>query len=397
MNCQLSNNTEKLRELYLEVRSKKIPSRIKGVNFLYIALPLGILGFLLTVYELFYFTSIHVSEQIYSIIAFILIWLFMIFPEEFYSERKRLPRKIYPQYPKIEPMLKSLEQPGTREVHSTNVPELDINGDIYFLVGFVIRQKWWELQETVELTGYVLLNSNCEIVQSRDLFLQAYQVLLHGGSGNLGMQRHDYDNKQQYKWMKNKTIPGAIKLIREQKSHFENSRMAETWRDLNSRLDILAEAISEGYKYIEDKDKICNAIGYSFGTRFYLEDAMIEDEIHHIFSKYMNDAYVSELNYINKTAKELQDGIKNNLIWFRKFAVLNALMQIRKAIMMIAYNIVQASQTGIPHHFEWKGYVDRLKFARQLGLPIIEIGEFSEEYPVERITEMFPYYEPEKK
>jgi hypothetical protein len=156
---------------------------------------------------------------------------------------------------------------------------------------------------------------------------------------------------------------------------------------------IQSTVLDDVYKIFNDKEKVRKAIGYSFGSRYCLEDARVEEKIYRTFSRYMKAAYVPELNTLNNIVNEMKIEVNKNVFWVFRGLTRKALSTIQQANTLIAYNIMEAGQTGVAQEWEWKAYVDRLKYARQLGIPIVEIGEFSEEYPVQRIKELFPDYE----
>lgn len=386
-------NIEELKEKYIRARRGRVPMRQKGKYYQSIQVPFLILGvFLLFVESAISFMTGFVNKEFWMVVGVFTIYVCAYWPEEIYHDQKRWPRIVLPKFPKLKPVIESLVKPDTGEVCTLHMPILEINGENYFSEIFLVRQKWWQIKIKVDLKGSVLLNSEGEIIQSTDLMLLSYFVFANACTGSVNIQKKDWGVSQNIKDTRRWYLPLARWVLSMQKWQFEKAGIADQWQELMYGMDIQRRALAEAMEIYTDKDQVRKAIGYSYGSLYHLEDARIEEEIYRSFGNYMREAYRTDLNNLNMVVKYISDRLRKEYFWLFKWFTRKAISTINLANTLIMIPVVEADWYGVPREWEWKAYVDRLKYARELGLPIVEIGEFSEEYPVDRIKELFPDY-----
>lgn len=386
-------NTRELSDKYKADRALSLPQRKGGIYYQTVHAPFIIIGVLLVLVEMFYLIIIGFEyKALIFIIGVAILYVFAYWPEEIYHEHKRWPRIVLPQFPKLKPVIQRLVKPNVGEMGTLYVPILDINGEEFFIARYIVRQGWWESKMSVDFKGAILLNQNGEIIQSTDLMLLAFLAFSNSCTGSVNNQKMDFGVAQNIKDTRRTFLPIAKWFLSMHKWQFEKAGMTEQWNCLMNGMEIQRKALADAYEVFADKDKVRKAIGYSFGTRYYLEDARVEAKIYRSFGNYMRAAYRSDLNNLNQTIQDSEEKIACNEFWLLKWLTNKAISVIKFANILIMDPVVGADWYGVPREWFWQAYVDRLKYARNLGLPIVEIGEFSEEYPVERIKELFPDY-----
>jgi hypothetical protein len=382
-----------LKETYINARSRNYPLRCKGRDYQSIQMPFLGIGVILFFVELYCLSLLGINNREISILlgAFTL-YIFAYWPEGIYHDQKRWPRMINSKYPKLKQVIGRLVKPGGEEA-TYNIPILEINGKEYFLPKYIVKQKWWEMKMKADLKGTLLFDCEGNIIQSSDLYLLSYFVFANACTGSVNIQKIDFGVAQNIKDTMKRFLPLAAWFLRMQKWQFEKACMLDQWNGLMNGVEMQKRGLADAVGKYDDKDKVRKAIGYSFGSRYYLEDARIEAYVYHTFGRYMRAAYRQEINILNKLIKDTEEKISSNSNWFFKWFTCKALASLSFANILITAPVVDADWFGIPRDWEWQSYVDRLKYARELGLQVVEIGEFSEEYPIERIKQLFPDYD----
>jgi hypothetical protein len=370
-----------LREIYLNCCENLFPQRAKGFRFTITLVPFLVVGMFLADQLNNYLKSLGFSPKDSVFISGMCFGLLFVLFESTYSERKRQPRINFSKYPDIKPVLDQCVKDGMNERCSNDVPALVIGGEIFFLVHYLISRYERRRLVAENLTGWVLLNTDGEIIQSTELFLKAFKVLMHSRIGGLNGQRSYTEKKSLFNWIRRRHLPRAIRFLNWRIWNYESEHLIYIYQMLSDKLVDLQTALNEVYDFLDVQEKIRKLLGYSYGTEYLYEDALVVEKLNQAFVEYMQAAYIPQLLELNFDVDTLVTGLRQESFWDFLWLSKWSFRTIQKAVGMVL-QFVQTIQTDeMLKEYEWQAYVDRLKYIRDQGIPIVEIGEFSEEFP----------------
>jgi hypothetical protein len=367
---------------YCQLLNRELPQRAKGIPHKNIGGPLVALTFsAISCIVIYFMMSGRGGSVSMFLMSFAAILLFLYLPEQFYDRRARTKRYSFRKYPVLKAAINQLLKKENSEVCTNDVPVLYIDGAKLFLVGYVVRQKWWELQPAAKLTGWVLLNEKGQTIRSTQLFSKAFLTLMHAYTGDTRVQARDFRDQAELLEQKIRYVWRAEKFLGWQKKRFENLGKLEMLQKALDSVQYLNAAIDDILTVFSFRAQLRKSIGFSFGLEFYYEDAIHTEKVYRAFSEYMKTKYFSRIVELNNLMADLRDVVNESSSWPFRYFTYMAILKIRDVGISVLGWVKYYEHDGIFGKDEWAVYVDRLRYAALHNAPIVNVGEFSEEYP----------------
>jgi hypothetical protein len=382
MEIKTELHSDELRAKYDQLVNQELPQRAKGIPHKNIGGPLVALTFsAISCIVIYFMMNGRGGTVSMFLVSFAAILLFLYLPEQFYDRRARTKRYSFRKYPALKAAINQLLKKENSEVCTNDVPVLYIDGAKLFLVGYVVRQKWWKLQPAAKLTGWALLNEKGQMIRSTQLFAKAFLTLMHAYTGGTRVQTRDFRDQAELLEQKIRYVWRAEKFLSWQKKRFEKSDKLEVLQKALDSVQYLNAAIDDILTIFNFRDQLRKSIGFSFGLEFYYEDAIHTEEVYRAFAEYMKTKHFSRIVELNNLMADLRDVVNKASSWPLRYFTYMAILKIRDVGISVLGWAKYYEHDGIFGKDEWIAYVDRLRYADLHNAPILNIGEFSEEYP----------------
>jgi hypothetical protein len=370
---------DRLRQEYYLSRYQMVPKRAKGADFNKAWGPWFLLLFLFLMPTMCYSIEVLKMDRTLFKYVFALILLGLVsLLQRFISAKYLLPRALRKQYPLVYKTIDKIVDAGILEKCDTTFPALEIDGKVLFLVNYYTQIEAYLPRN---LTGFVLVDKDGAVIQSTDLFQKAFLVTALFRLCTVDMQSYDYGMKDKISIIRRYNLRFPPRFLAWRKWSFETEGMVDLYNQIAPDLRILDEVITELNGYRNHRAVIQEKLGYAYGNRFYLEDARVLQELIDSFSAYMKAAYVPRLLALNFGLDAFLVGMRREPFWQFLWLSRRSVASLQTAVSYLLHMIDGECHVTTPEPYEWQAYVDRLKYVRKLGIQIMEIGDFCEEFP----------------
>lgn len=368
---QYQVSIEKLRANYYRLISQPLPQRAKGVPYEKILGPSAMIGlFLGSILAYSFAPLMQQNPLLFWGAAGILTWFFVVFPAEFYDDRKRTYRHVKSKYPLVFRNLVPLQKKETKEFLFHSLPVLKIDGRKYFLAAYIFQNRW-ELKPNVRFTGWLLQDALGNIIADDNLFQKAFLTYNYGSLGAAEVQRFDGNEQRPLSNDLHYQLPQAETYLRSQHRYFDQKGQLQDWQNIMDRMPMLYQAGKDALSLYKGRENFRRSMGYSFGLEFEYEDALLEEQMDRTFSKYMQAAYGEQIEAIRASLTRLFQSLENDSGTAGKRLRLDALNKVQKTIGTIFSLIDRMQRGGIPSPEDWSLYRTKLALAKERGFVIV--------------------------
>ena len=314
------------------------------------------------------------SYALFLLAAYVVGWFVFGLPEHFYHQEKRRKRYLRKHYPAVYRAIASLRQPGETVLY--NIPPLHIDGRLYFLVSYFIRQPWWQIKPWVRLRGWIVFDEQGRVVQDMMVFAKAFITMGYANIGAVEVQKRQEEELIELRFALRKYLPRAEKMFRKRERFFEEHGAMYQREYILQRFPLFYEAVRDAMQFYDVVAQFRKAMGYSFGYEFWYEEGVHAERVHRAFGEYMRLTYKEEITNALLRLEEIWKELPR-----RKSLTKYILDMFWRTLKQVWDLINYTLNTGIPTVLEWQVYVARVELAKQKGLPIVGKSALPDGYP----------------